>query len=76
MDALLGEILRELEGEVENALGALEAMERKLVSEEEGEVEGEGGQEVQRKAACQTLSDRWRTIGEVVEWALGVLRPG
>jgi hypothetical protein len=92
VDALLGEILREFEGEVGRAMEGLEGMEREIGSMtgrgKDGAGEGEGGEkgegkgngeeevEAQRREACTTLLERWRRIGEVVEWALGLLQGG
>jgi len=83
VDALLGEVLKELESEVERALGALEGKVRRGSGDGddgdgggvEDEREGEGTEEeAQRRQACKTLFERWRRIGEVVEWALGLLQ--
>lgn len=75
VDALLGEILRELKAEVERTMEVLEATQANSGpgAEKEGEDEDEVAVEVQRKEACKTLLDRWRRIGEVVDWALGEL---
>ena len=86
MDTLLGEVLRELESEVERAVDALEVKEVGRGSDF-GDVGNGGGvgeerdgeeteEDVQRREACKTLFERWRRIGEVVEWALGVLQQG